>query len=174
MRTKQHNLNPVERTIVASGLLGRVGQRRHAGAYLGAFGVLWADPTRPISVDDDSALFMGPAAGTPGLSGLIPRGTERRTTGHSETLLGRHPRPTTQQRPFRSRQKPGVCTRVCPANTAGDGFRETIVKQGKTISARCSSMAERAPHKGEAAGSSPATVSEKPTRRRGAESSPGS
>ena len=59
MRTKQHNLKPVERTICASGLLGRPGQgERTDRGYL---------DTSRVLVGTSAAMF-----GLPGLSAGIP------------------------------------------------------------------------------------------------------
>ncbi|MEM9348352.1 MAG: hypothetical protein AAGB26_17225 [Planctomycetota bacterium] len=59
MNTKQHNLNPVERTFCASGLFGLPGQQRLDRDYL----------------DPSSRLVTGTTAGmlgTYGLSAVIP------------------------------------------------------------------------------------------------------
>ncbi len=75
MRTKQHNLNPVERTIGASGLMcGLFGQlgRQAAGDSVNTDPCLAvpADPARPSQPDTRCVwLVTGQAAGDPGLRG---------------------------------------------------------------------------------------------------------
>jgi hypothetical protein len=80
MNTKQHNLNPVERTIVASGLLGRVGQRHTASpVYPGAGSIVSADILRPIQPDAECGwLDAGSAAGKPDCFGLFADQTGHR------------------------------------------------------------------------------------------------
>lgn len=72
MRTKQHNLNPVERTIGASGLLGQIGRQDLSQRVYPVTGFgSQADTTQPCQPDDRCAwLVMGLDAGSPGSFGL--------------------------------------------------------------------------------------------------------
>jgi hypothetical protein len=60
MNTKQHNLNPVERTLCASGLLGRPGQRHQTDrGYLDSSQVLAWEPAAMLGLSGLSAGIPG-------------------------------------------------------------------------------------------------------------------